>query len=68
VAFIFSKKKHKQKYKQINRKFSKMEMMNKCHFFGAISRKKKIPAKPHPLVHLKKRGRGSTHAYFPKKK
>lgn len=67
VAFIFSKKNTNKKYKQINRKFSKMEMMNKCHFLVPFHIKKKIPAKPHPLVHLKERGRGSIHAYFPKK-
>jgi hypothetical protein len=44
-----------------------MEMMNKCHFLVPFHLKKKIPAKPHPLVHLKERGRGSIHAYFPKK-
>ena len=47
---FFQKKNTNKKYKQINRKFSKMEMMNKCHFFGAISHKKKIPAKPHTLL------------------
>jgi len=45
---LFFQKKHKQKYKQINRKFSKMEMMNKCHFFGAISRKKENPRQATP--------------------
>lgn len=43
-------------------------MMNKCHFLVPFHKKKKIPAKPHPLVHLKSHGRGSNHVYFPKKK
>jgi len=47
-GLYFFRKKHKQKYKQINRKFSKMEMMNKCHFFGAISRKKENPRQATP--------------------
>ena len=42
--------------------------MNKCHFLVPFHKKKKIPAKPHPLVHLKSHGRGSNHVYFPKKK
>lgn len=40
---FFQKKTHKQKYKQINRKFSKMEMMNKCHFLVPLHIKRKSP-------------------------
>jgi len=42
-------------------------MKNKCHFFGAISHKKKSPPSHTLLCTLYNVGVAQIHAYFPKK-